>query len=55
VIVRAWNGYSIIAVGKGVTQNGAEISWISPLKNKDELGFAGTRFKFNVGRPEAGP
>jgi hypothetical protein len=57
VIVRAWNGFSLLALAQGAVQrNRAATDLLAELRNDDELSFGGeNRYRYRVGRPEAAP
>jgi predicted component of type VI protein secretion system len=54
-IVRGWRGFSVVVLGQGFLRNGKPVDVQAELRSKDELAVGRARWRFLVGRPDAGP
>jgi pSer/pThr/pTyr-binding forkhead associated (FHA) protein len=54
LIVRAWTGFTVVALGSQLKRNGVVPDPAARLSNGDELGLGPMRFWFRVGRDDAG-
>jgi predicted component of type VI protein secretion system len=54
-IVRGWRGFSVVPLAPGFLRNGKAVDLQAELRSKDELAVGKARWRFLVGRPDAGP
>lgn len=52
LIVRSWQGFSVVALAPGVLLNGAAVDVVHNLQENDALQFGSATFRFHVGRPD---